>query len=133
MRALILIGASLVVACATPEPPPELGPVSMPEMTDPKNFTEADRDACAAAGGLYERAGMLGWYRCTKSFPDGGKVCRDNDECMGGRCMADGGEMTFNRDGSPKPMTGVCAVNDNPFGCYATIEDGYPTGTLCVD
>mgnify|MGYP004071849521 CR=1 FL=1 len=124
----------LLAACSTASdtPPPEVELATMPEMTNPEAFTQADQNACAAAGGTYEQAGMLGWFRCTQSFADGGKVCRDGDDCMG-RCMSDGTGAAFNEDGTPKPVTGVCAANDNPFGCYATIEDGFSTGTLCVD
>tara|TARA_Y100000052_G_scaffold27583_1_gene36791 strand:+ start:10376 stop:10687 length:312 start_codon:yes stop_codon:yes gene_type:complete len=103
----------------------------MPEMSNPRDFNDADRDACAAAGGFYERAGMLGWYRCTQQFADGGQFCRDGSECSG-RCMApDGPRMDEN--GEMLPVTGVCARTDNPFGCYSTVKDGYATSTICVD
>ena len=90
-----------------------------------------DHQACAAAGGRVEMAGMLGHYRCTIPFADGGAVCRDSSECEG-RCMA-GPDTDYSPGPSPVQQTGTCAMTDNPFGCYSTIEGGVPTPMLCVD
>lgn len=126
MRGWLMVMVCLAAGCATPDP----APASMPEMSNPKEFNAADRDACAAAGGTYEQAGRLGWYRCTASFSDAGKVCTDSSECMG-KCVTDK-EIEFDDETGPLETTGVCAANDNPFGCYTTIEDGLPS-TICVD
>lgn len=130
MRALVFIGALMVVGCTTPEAPTKPTPAAMPEMTNPKEFNDADRDACAAEGGNYEMAGRLGWMRCTQSFEDAGKVCTDSSDCMG-KCLTDK-EIEFDEETGPKATTGTCAANDNPFGCYTMVNDGIPS-TICVD
>ena len=87
-----------------PAPPQQEGPLFTPaqgpEMADPENFNQADQDRCAAAGGSYEMAGILGWYRCTISFADAGTACTDNSDCMG-QCRAENGGAGFDRQARP--------------------------------
>jgi hypothetical protein len=88
--------------------------------------TQSERADCETKGGRVERAGLLGWERCTRSFTDGGKICTDSAQCQG-QCRAEA-------IGAPREkLTGRCTANDNPFGCYATVQNGMSAGMLCVD
>jgi len=100
-------------------------------MTTPERFNDADRDACAAVGGHYENAGLLGYFRCTMSYPDGGKVCSDNRDCQGACRVGEGTEVDYS--GRTGGYSGVCQINDNPFGCHADIVNSIPRPPLCVD
>ncbi|MBI2670250.1 MAG: hypothetical protein HYX20_03855 [Candidatus Yanofskybacteria bacterium] len=83
-------------------------------------FNLIDAAACERKGGVYERAGLAGYYRCIAAFPDAGKECTSSKECSSGRCqITESGQKI-----------GRCKKDDNPFGCFGKIEDGY---ILCVD
>ena len=125
-----LTGLSLffMAACASPSPAPPIE-TKVPEPT--KDYSEANMTLCAAAGGNYQRAGMLGWYRCTLPYSDGGKACSDSAHCEG-KCLAgpdNGGDWTMEKGGA----RGACQANDNPFGCYSELINGRVGPALCVD
>lgn len=80
-----------------------------------------DEESCKATGGDWVRAGLAQEFRCVHKYSDGGKPCNSSTECKGSCISKDDG-------------TGYCKNDDNPFGCYHTIEDfraGMPA--LCVD
>lgn len=54
----------------------------------------------------------MGSYRCIHSFNDGLKSCKASTDCKGGCIVED----------QTDPVA-FCKPDDNPFGCYATIED----------
>ncbi|QTN19389.1 hypothetical protein HZ989_14410 [Brevundimonas sp. AJA228-03] len=89
--------------------------------------TRTAEQVCAARGGALMRVGRLQTEQCVIPFADGGKVCRDGDDCRG-NCYT---ETAGNQP--PGPVTGRCAVNDLPFGCRTPVEDGQAGPTLCVD
>ena len=91
--------------------------------------TAAERAECEAAGGEVRRDGMLGWQQCVQTYTDAGKTCSDNDDCLG-QCRLNIGETMPQPD---ETVTGTCQASDSPFGCYATVEDGKATPTICVD
>ena len=90
---LVALSSLMLCACAGTGTPESGAATPMPQMTNPKVFTEADSAACTEAGGLYERAGRMQWYRCTVTFDDAGKTCSDAADCQG-RCMAGEGSMS---------------------------------------
>lgn len=76
---------------------------------------------CKVTGGRWETAGIYPEFRCIHKYPDGGKSCRSSTECRG-LCISKG-------DG-----TGYCKYDDNPFGCYSTVEDFREgRGVYCID
>lgn len=89
--------------------------------------TEAEVRACHAAGGDIRPAGMRGWQHCIQSFPDAGNSCADASDCMG-RCL-NSGEFV----GAGAAVTGQCAADDDPFGCYQEISNGVAGAGICVD
>ena len=89
--------------------------------------TPQERARCEAAGGEVQRAGRLGWEACIQTFADAGDTCSDSSDCLGECRNTD----EFVADGAP--ATGQCAVNDSPFGCHQTIENGIARPALCVD
>ena len=102
-------------------------PMAAPEPQRPSyTLTQAQRQQCLASGGKVERAGLLGAERCTLSYGDAGKVCTDSSQCLG-KCVAD-------LDGANKiNISGTCQKTDNPFGCYAFVENGRTGPALCAD
>lgn len=89
----------------------------------------SERAACEAAGGMVARDGLLGWEQCIQTFADAGQACTDNSDCLG-QCRLNSFDGIEDRQVN---VTGTCQVTDSPFGCYATVENGRPTPTLCVD
>ncbi|NNC38824.1 MAG: hypothetical protein EX271_04405 [Acidimicrobiales bacterium] len=89
-------------------------------------LTNEQRMQCLASGGRVERAGILGAERCTLSYSDGGQICMDSSQCQG-KCVAElaGANQTS--------ASGVCQRTDNPFGCFAFVENGQTGPALCVD
>jgi hypothetical protein len=96
----------------------------LPETATPTRTAE---QACAARGGALLRVGRLQTEQCVIPFADGGKVCRDGDDCRGNCYTETAGTQP------PGPVTGRCAVNDLPFGCRTPVENGQAGPTLCVD
>jgi len=92
----------------------------------PGTMSPEKRVECAASGGTVERAGILGAERCTKRYNDGGMICTDTSQCQG-KCLADTG------DANKSNITGTCQKTDNPFGCYAEVNNGKSEFALCVD
>ncbi|MDP3404363.1 MAG: hypothetical protein Q8S03_06700 [Brevundimonas sp.] len=116
-RHLRIAALALMAAACSPmagRAPDPVGPIRSADQT------------CGARGGQLMRVGRLQTERCVVPFADAGKVCRDGDDCLG-NCLA---EFAGPREG---PVTGLCAVNDLPFGCLTPIEDGRTGPTLCVD
>lgn len=91
--------------------------------------TAAERAECKAAGGEVARDGMLGWEQCIQTFPDAGKVCSDNSDCLG-QCRLTATDEMADWDAE---VSGTCQATDTPFGCYSTVEQGRATPMLCVD
>ena len=75
-----------------------------------------------------QRVGRAQTLQCVIAYPDGGKVCRDGDDCLGD-CRVPGGVIV--EDG--RTVQGQCTATSDRFGCYATVEDGKASGTICVD
>jgi hypothetical protein len=69
-----------------------------------------DEEVCKASGGKWMQVGLRQTYQCVHTYSDGGKRCGASSECSGA-CIASG------------PGTqATCQRDDNPFGCFATIE-----------
>lgn len=94
------------------------------------SLAKIDQEACAEKGGVVEQAGMLGLFRCTIPYADGGKICRDDADCEG-RCLTSTDVTDF--EAAPGDGQGQCEPSDNPFGCYGEIIEGEIGATLCVD
>jgi hypothetical protein len=131
MKFLLPVACALALsACAflqSPEAPAPVAPVYQRVDIAGETATAAERAACDAVGGSISRAGLLGREHCLQTYPDAGKVCSGESDCIGTcRYEADGTAMG-------KTATGTCQVTDVPFGCYAMVEGGVVSPVLCVD
>ncbi len=115
MRLAVILSAALALPLMA-----SCAPTLTPEQV-------AQRD-CAAQGGKMERVGRAQTMQCVIGYPDGGKTCRDGDDCLGD-CRVPGGVIV--PDG--RPVAGQCTASSNRFGCYTTIEDGVAQPGICVD
>ena len=134
MKTYLPIFCILILSgCMTSNPSVVSEPETPQRVTlkDPKHFNDADRVLCDAAGGTYELAGLLGHFRCTRPYADGGEICSDNSDCIG-KCIAHE-DAEFNPWEKITGQTGMCQANNNPFGCHSDIVDGVVQPTLCVD
>jgi len=85
-----------------------------------------ERTQCLTKGGFVERAGLLGYERCTMRYSDGGNICIDSSNCDG-KCLA------TPQDAQTNAVSGLCQKTDSPFGCYAEVVAGKVGPALCVD
>ncbi|MEO9970227.1 MAG: hypothetical protein ABJG15_10495 [Hyphomonadaceae bacterium] len=134
----IIAAAALLGACSnvpTPADVPDTAADAVPADAAPnkpisfegERATQEERAKCEAANGTVVRAGILGWERCTISYADAGNTCSGSSDCLGDcRLTSFGGE-------TETPLTGTCQINDDPFGCYQTVEGGEPGISICVD
>ena len=83
--------------------------------------TPMDEASCVSTDGEWIRAGLAQQFRCVHEHSDGGKDCNSSDECEGLCIVKDSNSPAY------------CKHNDNPFGCYATVEDVETQGILCID
>jgi hypothetical protein len=103
------------------------GKPEVPVVATPVKITPAKTaEACKAQNGDWRRVCMMGNYMCVSTFADAGKTCSSSSEC-GGRCLAEGSP-----DFGAK-VTGKCSVNNDPCGCFQTVENGEAQPGLCVD
>lgn len=90
--------------------------------------TPPERAACMAAGGTVQPSGKLQWENCVQPFPDAGKACSGDADCVG--------ECRYEGQAELPPgaaVTGTCQATDARFGCNTTVESGRIDRTLCVD
>lgn len=112
---------------SAPAEPARDAPDYAPIPIEGEQATEEERARCEAAGGIIQRAGLLGHEHCIQTLPDAGNACRDTDECHG-RCIIVGDSV------EPGAETkGQCSATDNPFGCFQEVADGKAHPPLCVD
>ena len=121
---LFLTGAS----CSPPgdvwDPADAEGPAT--QLT---NASNTQTDECAARGGQLRRVGMLGSWQCIVPYADAGQTCTDSAQCAGDCRLPDDGKTPL----AGAQVAGICQANNDPFGCYTTVEDGRATPTICVD
>ncbi len=85
---------------------------------------------CESLGGLVRPGGILQAEHCVQTLSDAGKVCSDATDCLG-RCILLDDTSPDLQPGTAE--TGVCEVDDSPFGCTALVNDGRYEGTICID
>jgi hypothetical protein len=124
MRLLIataLAFAALLAGSCAPTVPAE---ADLPPMARAEHEIA---QACEEEGGELMQVGRMQTEQCVVPFADGGKVCRDGDDCQGNCYTETAGVQPSG------PVTGRCAANALPFGCLTPVEDGQAGPTLCVD
>lgn len=95
-----------------------------------KNATAEEAKICQEQGGHIKRVGRAQFQKCIIAYADAGKVCQDKSDCQG-KCVLQPNSLQgdYAQDGH---VYGVCSADNNPFGCYVTINNGKPRG-ICVD
>ena len=121
------IGLALVmmVAMSACQQEGKTGDAGAPQVVA-ANSRPATASACSAAGGAWRPVCMMQKPACVVTFKDAGKACSGASDCSG-RCLAKGSP-----DMGAK-AEGVCAVNNDPCGCFQTVEDGVAQPGICVD
>ena len=131
MKHLLPVACALALsACAflaPPEAPAPETPAYQRVDIAGEAATAAERAACEGVGGSISRAGLLGREHCLQTYPDAGKTCNGESECLG-TCRHE-----HDASAMGKAATGTCQVTDVPFGCYAMVEGGIVSPVLCVD
>jgi hypothetical protein len=149
---LLVVTAALTAACCKNTAPPTTAgaPTSsaVKELTVGSPTAGAARpttkESCDACQGVWQRHGLADAPSCICKTKDGGKICRDGNECEG-QCIAgdDGFEVVEQGPPAKGFWKGKCTDYDTTFGCNRTIahgarakgpqlaEDGAPT--MCVD
>jgi hypothetical protein len=131
MKHLLPVACALALsACAflaPPEAPAPQTPAYQRVDIAGEAATAAERAACAGVGGSISRAGLLGREHCLQTYPDAGKTCSGESDCLG-TCRHEPDASAMG-----KAATGTCQVTDVPFGCYAMVEGGIVSPVLCVD
>jgi len=79
--------------------------------------------SCKAQGGSWQPVCMLGSEYCVLSYADAGKSCTDSSQCQG-KCLVVSAKIQ---------PTGQCQLNNNPCGCFSSMENGQALPGLCID
>jgi hypothetical protein len=86
-----------------------------------------DEKACIAESGHLQRIGKAQALFCVKPYADGGMPCRSKANCLG-KCI----DYSGRPDG--QTATGYCQLTDAPLrGCFAEVERGKVTRSICID
>lgn len=88
-------------------------------------LAKMDVDDCIKRGGYIAGDGMFGLPSCQFDYSDGGKACRDNDECEG-RCT-----LEYGLD--PAQTSPTCTKNSRWAGCYSEVIKGDVQPAICYD
>lgn len=129
----VLLALAAVAACTeatTPDPeiPPTPSVVPYAPVTVADSVATEDEIArCREVGGEIQAAGRAGSERCIQSFEDAGTACADDSDCTG-NCLVQGEFLDAGAE-----VTGACAPDDNPFGCYQAVSGGTAEQAICVD
>jgi len=85
---------------------------------------------CRASGGQWARFGvrahLCGVYSCAPKTADGGKPCRNRNECEYLCVYRKAAAMGTS-------VTGECAAVRTPFGCSSQVDGGKIIGYVCAD
>ena len=130
----LLAGATVLAvtggACATKVTP----------KTAPQTAEE-----CRACNGIWGRNGLSETPSCNCRTHDGGKRCRDGDDCEGMCLLLDDPEREIVEAGPPARgyFMGRCSDVTTPFGCVRVLDRGIrskgaqrldsPPAVLCID
>ena len=91
---------------------------------------QARETECRASGGHWARFGvrahLCGVYSCAPKTADGGKPCRNRNDCEYLCVYTKAAAMGT-------AVTGECAAVRSPFGCNNHVDDGRIIGRVCVD
>lgn len=115
LASLAATAALLLAGCAAPSPQQAAAPSA-----------ETLASACSAKGGSIQPVGKAQIPTCVVPYADAGKACTDKSQCQGA-CIAEGNLE------SQGAASGTCQKTNRQFGCFARIENGKATATLCVD
>jgi hypothetical protein len=92
----------------------------------PAGSAPTTKQACDACSGKWGKHGIADQESCICKTKDGGKACRDGDECTG-QCLAtDEAAFEVTVKGPPAKgyWRGQCSEYDTTFGCHRTIPAG---------
>lgn len=127
---LVLAGLAACNDATTPDPEipptPSVVPYAPIAVAD-SVATEDEIARCREVGGEIRPAGRAGSDHCIQTFEDAGTTCTDGSDCTG-KCLVQGEFV----DAGAK-VSGACAPDDNPFGCYQAISGGEAEQAICVD
>lgn len=128
MKRLALFAAVLMAAC---QPVPEKGDYGFGNEPAPVQVAESPAAAeCMERGGRMQQLGRMQTMQCVAPHADAGQPCTDSDQCVG-QCRIDNAAARSSAAGAS--VVGQCQADSNPFGCYATVEDGKAQARICVD
>ncbi len=100
-------------------------------MRDYNGYCIKDNEpACLARGGTWRRICLSQSLACVMAYPDADKDCTDGSQCISGRCLANRGKSKPEEDGL---IHGQCKRNNDPCGCFSSINNGKTRGSMCVD
>lgn len=120
MRHFMIAAAALLASACTPVTGGPAAP-SLPGQS-------VDASSCAARGGEIRRVGRMQSEQCVIKYADAGKPCTDGDQCAGD-CRIEA--TPFPNAG--QAAQGRCQVENQNFGCHASVEDGKATSAICID
>jgi hypothetical protein len=148
-------------APAAPAPAPEATTAPPPAATAPAASAEPEAQAPSSGNaqqpprteaeckskcnGSWGRHGLSPKDSCNCRTSDGGKRCRDGNECEGQCVAAENPELDVKEKGPPPLgyLVGRCSTTKTVFGCQRFIRDGASSGPprdlsqlppkLCVD
>lgn len=88
---------------------------------------KVDATQCKAQGGEVRGVGIFATPACVVPFSDGGRECKDSEECQG-MCKA-APNVNIGAKGS-----GTCQADTHDiYGCYNEIKAGVVVAGMCFD
>ena len=124
----IIFSANLI-ACSAPnkENSENISVVTSTPQKTADEIRAIDADACTKRGGQLQEVCMSRQPLCVIPYADAGKECQSSSECEG-QCQTKDIEAH-----KREKTTGLCATNNDPCGCFASVEKGVAGRVICRD
>ncbi len=101
----------------------------VPVFLKNKRATATEQSLCESLGGTIKKAGISQFDKCVQTYSDAGDICQDASDCFG-RCVIDGSAEALTIG---ETISGICEMDNDPFGCTPLVTDGKYEGTICID
>jgi hypothetical protein len=87
----------------------------------------ANQRRCRAAGGSWERMGLLGTFACQCPTGQENCTCTRPDQCRS-MCMG-----PSDSNSCENAVQGHCSAVSSVFGCHCIFNEDGQTGLICID
>lgn len=127
---IFVLLTTALVSCTHSNAPTEKGNTAISRSAATSGMSSSQTNQCKLNGGTLKKVCMKGDWHCVIPYEDAGSPCSDNSECQGDCRIYSGSHALESQNNE---LTGQCAKDNNPCGCWGNLVNGKSRGILCRD